>query len=271
MNVLKVALAAGLLAAGTVASAEEVEALMSSSSEVRRAPLVETPRLADDPKGFWSGWKGGVELGLNGSDGNTEVFNFRAGANAERKTDLMVTTASAAYQRAMENSEVTKNRFELNGRNDWIFEKGSPWRYFVTAKYEYDDFQAWLHRVTLGNGIGYAFIENDTTFLLGRAGLGISREFVGGDNKWVPEGILGADFSHKLTERQKITASVDYLPSLSEFPDDYRVIAKAAWEIMVDPEVKMSLKIGVEDRYDSTPGDKKRNDVDYFALLVWSF
>ena len=37
-------------------------------------------------------------------------------------------------------------------------------------------------------------------------------------------------------------------------------------------ETKMSLKVGAEDRFNSHPGpDKKHNDLDYFALLVWSF
>src|SRR4051812_34000027 len=37
---------------------------------------------------FLHGWKGGVEVGLNGSEGNSQSLNIHAGANAERKTDL---------------------------------------------------------------------------------------------------------------------------------------------------------------------------------------
>jgi hypothetical protein len=48
--------------------------------------------------------------------------------------------------------------------------------------------------------------------------------------------------------------------------------AKAGWEIVVDPEVNMTLKLGVEDRYNDNPGpDRKKNDIEYFALLAWSF
>ncbi len=224
-----------------------------------------------DPESFLDGWHGGVEAGLNGSSGNSESLNARAAITGERKTSLMVTKGSATYTRAQEGGTTTKNRFEVAARNDWIFEKGSPWRYFVTGNYEYDDFQEWDHRISLGNGLGYAFIDNDTTLLLGRAGLGVRREIGGSDNRWIPEGILGVDFSHKLTERQKISASVDYFPSLLDFPDDYRIVSKAAWEMIVDPEIKMSFKVGAEYRYDSTPAGAKRGDVDYFALLVWSF
>jgi putative salt-induced outer membrane protein YdiY len=232
----------------------------------------DAPAAPPPPQTFLDGWTGSVEAGLNGSTGNSEVLNARAAVTGERKTDLMITKASATYVRAQESGTTTKNRFELAARNDWIFEKGSPWRYFITGTYDYDDFQDWQHRITLGNGIGYAFIDDDTTLLVGRAGIGVRREFGGSNDDWTPEGIFGADLSHKLTERQKITASIDYYPSLEDFMDDYRIVTKAAWEVLVDPEIKMSLKVGAEHRYDNTPGpNTKRNDLDYFALLVWSF
>lgn len=230
------------------------------------------PPAPKDPESFLDGWHGGIEAGLTGSSGNSEVLNARVAITGERKTSLMVTKGSATYTRTQENGDTTKNRFELAARNDWIFEKGSPWRYFLTGTYEYDDFQDWQHRVTVGNGIGYAFIDDDKTQLIGRAGLGVRREFGSTDDDWTPEAIFGVDFSHKLTERQKITASIDYFPALDDFMDDYRTVTKAAWEVLVDPEVKMSLKIGAEHRYDNVVGPGiEHTDVDYFALLVWSF
>jgi len=89
--------------------------------------------------------------------------------------------------------------------------------------------------------------------------------------EFVPELDLGLDFSHKLTERQNIFASIDYYPSLSDFPQ-YRALGKAGWEIVVDPEVNMYLKIGVSDRYISNPGTGfKKNDLEYFLTLGWEF
>jgi putative salt-induced outer membrane protein YdiY len=268
MDIKSVFAIGAVLAAAGVASAR----IDNELGDIFQPEKPAAPAAPADPETFWDGWHGGVEAGITGSSGNSEVLNARAAITGERKTSLMVTKGSATYVRNQEGSTATKNRFEVAARNDWIFEKGSPWRYFVTGTYEYDDFQDWDHRITLGNGIGYAFIENDKTTLLGRAGIGVRREIGGADNRWIPEGILGVDFSHKLTERQKITASVDYYPSLLDFPEDFRVVTKAAWEIVVDPEIKMSLKVGAEHRHDSEPGGgSERNDVDYFALLVWSY
>lgn len=233
------------------------------------APAPDAPP-ASEPS-WTEGWKGGIELGLNGSEGNTERFNFRAGANAGRKTERFDTKFGFVYSYGREDSADTENKFLAEGRNDWLF-KNSPWRVFAKSTFEYDDFQDWDVRVTAHGGVGYAFIEDDKTLLLGRVGLGFAREFGGEDNAIKFEGLLGADFSRQLTERQKISASVDYYPEIAPELGPYRIEAKAAYEILVDPETKMTLKLGVLDRYDSNPGEGfERNDFEYFALLAWSF
>jgi len=44
------------------------------------------------------------------------------------------------------------------------------------------------------------------------------------------------------------------------------------YSILVDPELNMSLRLGVENRYNSNPGgNDKKNDLDYFLALVWAF
>jgi len=275
-----VVMAAGLAAPAWAGETEltlgpDTVTLISEEQPTAAAPAPDQTKVEEDKDKFgWSflkGWKGGVEIGLNGSEGNSQSFNVHAGVNLQRKVELYDTKASLTYLRASADNEVTKNRFEANLRNDWIFEKGSPWRYFLEGRYEYDDFQDWQNRLTLSNGIGYAFLENERTTLIGRAGVGVRREWGGDDNRWIPEALVGADLSHKLTERQQLTATLDFYSSLLEL-SDYRARLQVGWEILVDPETKMSLKIGIEDRYDSEPGgDKKRNDLDYYALLVWSF
>lgn len=219
---------------------------------------------------FLSAWHGKVELGLNGSAGNSESLNVRGVLGLERKTDELDTRLWANYSYATSEGDKDKSRGELGGRNDWMF-KESAWLVFADALVEYDEFQAWDWRVSGHAGLGYAFIKDEKTTLLGRAGLGFNQTLGGPDEKFTPEGLLGIDASHQLTARQRISGSVDYLPSLRHFPE-FRLVAKVGWEILVDPETKMSLKIGAEDRYDSTPGDDaKKNDIDYFAMLVWSF
>lgn len=222
------------------------------------------------PKSFLEGWKGTVEFGLNGSSGNTERVNLRAGLGAARKTDETDTTLNFTYTWARDDGNNTENRARLDARNDWLLGDG-PWRLFAKGSFEFDDFQEWDTRASLFGGVGYEFIDTSDTFLLGRIGAGITREFGGDDTGITPEGLLGLDFRHALTERQQINATAEFLPDLEDI-GAYRALARASYDILIDPEANLKLKLGVEDRYDSDPGgDFKRNDFDYFALIAWEF
>ncbi len=47
--------------------------------------------------------------------------------------------------------------------------------------------------------------------------------------------------------------------------------ARAAYEYILDPEMGMILRLGAQDRYDSNPGNAKRNDLTYFATWGLKF
>lgn len=216
------------------------------------------------------GWKGSVEVGLAGSDGNTEQASFRTGINATRKTERIETKIGLNYLYAKSNGDETANRLGINIRNDWLL-KDSRWRIFAEGQYENDQFQNWDHRISGFVGVGYEFIKREKTTLVGRAGVGGSQEIGGDDEGFHPEALLGLDFAHKISERQKLTASTDFYPSLDQ-GGEFRWVNKAAWEITVDPETNMFLRVGAEHRHDSDPGDNfKQNDLDYFLTLGWSF
>lgn len=228
------------------------------------------PAPIPDPESFWDGWKRQVDVGVNGAAGNSENFNLRAAISLTRTTSEEITALTAQYVYATNDGDKSTDRGEVALRNDWLI--GSPWRVYAIGKAEYDQFQDWEWRVSAVGGVGYEFIKNDDTLLLGRAGFGLSREFGGGDGRIKPEANLGLDFEHKLDERQRIYASVDYYPSVLNFAQDYRIISKAGYEIVVDPKNNISLKLGVEDRYESEPsGGRTPNDFLYFATLSLGF
>lgn len=234
-------------------------------------PGIPPAEKAEDPSSFWSGWSGSVEGGLNGSDGNSESLDIRANLNAERKVETMETKLTSQFSFSTNGGEKDKNRWFNEARNDWLFGEDHRWSFFTLGQAEYDDFQDWTWRFSAFAGPGYKVIKNDKTTLNLRAGAGLTK-YLGGDrNEIIPEGLLAADIAHQLTERQKLTAGVEYYPSFRAL-DEFRVVARAGWEILIDPEVNMLLKVGVEDRYDSDPGDEfKKNDIDYFILIGWKF
>lgn len=214
-------------------------------------------------------WEGSFELGLDGSDGNSQRFNFRFGIDAKRTTDESMLTLDLDYRRNTNNSLETANRTFFDWRHEWLFEE-SPWTWFVHGTVDYDEFQAFDVRVSLDTGVGYQFMKSERTSFLGRAGSGWSREVGGPDDQYVPEAVFGADFHRQLSKRQKLTANVDYMPDVGD-PMDFRLNTKANWEVLLDEEMNLSLKVTMMDRYDSTPHEAKANDVDYGITLLWTF
>lgn len=216
------------------------------------------------------GWEGSVEVGLAGSDGNTDQMSFRTGINAARKTERTETKFGLSYLYAKSDGEDSANRLGIGLRNDWLL-KDSRWRLFAVAEYEHDKFQDWDHRISGFAGVGYEFIKRERTTLIGRAGIGGSQEIGGEDEGFHPEALLGLELGHKINERQKLAASTDLYPSLDE-TGEFRWVNRAAWEVTVDPETNMFLRLGAEHRHDSDPGGGfKHNDLNYFLTLGWSF
>jgi len=231
-----------------------------------------TDTQLETPKSFWSEWSGGVEFGINGAEGNTNRFSFRTGFDLERKTETMETVFKFTYAYAQDNRVESQNQGLTFGRNDWLFSE-SDWRWYAQAGAEYDMFQSWLWRLSGSTGPGYDFINNDKTVLTGRAGFGFSQTLGGSaPDELRPEGLLGISWDQQITQKQKLTSFATYMPAFDDFPNRYRVNAGANWEILMDEETGLTLKLGLLDQYDSQPGaGSKRNQLQYFALLVWKF
>lgn len=263
-------LTAAVLATVTWAGESGLSPLLQDTVEGPVGPPV-PPEASDRRDSFWSGWKVTISAGVNGSDGNSENFNVRAGAEAKREAIDMDTSLSLTYSYATDDGEPSKHRAEAQGRNDWKVAE-SPWGFFVLATGEYDEFQSWKYRASLFLGPSYRIFDDDRTLLRLRTGIGFTHEFgKEARNELIPELDLGVDFEHKLTERQKVFVTFDYFPSLQDF-SEFRTDTKAGWEIVIDPEVNMSLKLGVNHRHNSEPGEgKKPNDLEYFAMIGWTF
>ncbi len=216
------------------------------------------------------GWEYAFSAGISGASGNNENFAGRIKLTGDRKTETMETSAYASYLYSTSEGQRSASRGELGFNNDWLLE--GPWRYFAQGKYEYDGFQAWQHRISGAVGVGYEFINNDKTTLIGRAGLGGSFETgKNADEKFVPEGLLGLDWTHQLSKNTKLTAGTVYYPSFNNL-GEFRWNNNAGIEVLLDDETGMTLNAGIEHRHDSDPGMGIRpNDVDYYMGVGWKF
>lgn len=226
-------------------------------------PAAETPKI----------WSGGGEIGTNGATGNTELFSVRAGVNAQRKTADNLFKGDFLYTYTNLNSKLTQNQALLNARDEILF-PGTAWSLFTSTNIEYDELRAYRFRVGVYGGVGYQVIDDERTNWRLRAGAGAVREiagYTGGpESRWVPELVFGTDYSYKFDDRQSFEVTLDYYPRIDDF-GQFRVRARAAYQIIIDKENGIVLRLGAQDRYDSNPGPSKRNDLTYFASLGIKF
>jgi putative salt-induced outer membrane protein YdiY len=205
---------------------------------------------------------------MNSSEGNADAFSMRAGAEMKRKTNFNEIGFDVSYSKASANGVESQHNALFNaGYEQFLGE--SRWTVFDKVGLEYDEFRAFDLRFWLNAGIGYQIIKSDPITWKGRFGAGASREFGGPMDEWVPEAVFGTDYDHQIRAGQKLSATVDYFPAWENFAD-YRVVAMVSWELLLSEEHDVSLKISVNDRYDSTPNGRRPNDINYAVLLLWT-
>ena len=248
---------------------EETLPAADRAAEEPQSAATATEKLPIEPETPAKPWKGGFELGLDGTEGNSQTLNFRLGFDAKRSAPESAITLDLDYRKNTTEAEETAHRAFLDWRYERLFGE-SPWTCFVHGTVDYDEFKAFDLRVTADLGVGYRLIKTERTLLVARAGGGFSHEIGGTDESYVPEAVFGLDFERQLSQRQKLTFSTEYTPDVTDI-GDFRLTSRAGWEVLVDQEMNLSLKLSVLDRYDSTPGGAKPNDLDYSAVLLWKF
>lgn len=243
-----------------VPGAASVDLAVEERVEVEDVAVVETAHEL---------WQRSVEFGIVGTGGNSESLNVRAGGHLVRDGPMSKLTLDIHYKRVSQDFVETANRLYFEGRNEWDFQD-SPLIGFLHGTVEFDEFLPYDSRVTTDLGWGYKLLDLATTKIIGRVGSGVAREIGGPANMYVPEGMAGLDAEHRLTRRQRMNAKVEYFPDWTQ-PGEYRMNSTANWELLFDAEANLSLKLGVINRYDSTPNGAARNDLDYSLVLLLGF
>ena len=220
--------------------------------------------------GYWFGptpWDTSIELGINGSSGTSESLSIRTGGYIKRESRFSKLDLSTSYNRTTNGGEATQDNAQLDARNDWLLDESSPWTLYATGNLFYDHFAAFDAQVNANTGVGYRFLHEPGLNLIGRMGAGTSREVGGPDDRWVPESLLGVEYSQQLSSTQKFYSKLDYFPEWEEF-GEYRLVADIAWEIALVQPSNLSLKIAASDRFDSTPNGSNPHLVNYSVLLL---
>ena len=212
-----------------------------------------------------------MDLGMNGATGNSDVFNFRGGWNVRRKTETNVFTSDFLYVYSVQNGKTNTQQALLNSRDEILF-PGSRWTLFAANQVEYDELRAYRFRVGIYGGTGYTVFDDSRKTLRTRVGVGAVRELGsdGSASRWVEEFLFGYDFRCKVSEHSSLISILDCYPRIGDW-GQFRLRARVAYEYVIDPETGTVLRVGVQDRYDSDPGNAKRNDLTYFTTLGIKF
>ena len=255
---------------GTEGLADHLNAQLDSATVTGPAPLdEEVIRWYQYPRRWTKGWDSHAEIGLDGSDGNAETLAIQTGLETKRKTELYTFELDVDYRQASSRGVTTEDNGRLNLDHDRMMGE-SAWAVFGKLGLEWDRFKAFNLRVALNGGVGYYWVRNDTATLITRVGAGSSREHGAPIDEWVAESVYAVEAERQLTERQKLKGKLNYFPSWVD-SSDFRVVADASWEILLDGSKNFSLKLSVTDRYDSTPQGALPNDFYYTLLLLYKF
>ncbi len=215
-------------------------------------------------------WKIRLELGLNGSTGNTEEVNFRGRAEAKRTGlhDRLTVFTEVNFGR----QSGTRSKNEALGGVNLEIDINERWYTYGRIGLEYDEFESLDIRATAAIGVGYFAIKKPNHELKLRAGAGYRHEsFNTGIS--TDEGIVefGYDYRIDVNEFVSITDSLTYQPSLDDPLGDYILVHQIAAEIPLGKkDNNWKLKVGMKNEYDSMPQPGiDRLDTSYFLNLVF--
>lgn len=236
---------------------------------------IEPPKQKKESPGlfgtsFMAGWTREINFGVNGAQGNTVNLNLTGGFDLKAENERRRWTWSGRYILKTDDGSTTDNNARVQTRYDWLSPE-SPWFLFVEPLYDYDDFKAWKHRITLSAGPGYDIVQRETFSL--RSGLGVSgqKEFDGPKDARFG-GLWSVNLEWKPSDRYSFSAGNQLFPYFVNTLGQFRNLTTASWKISLTEDPRLSLNFGVENDYESDPpaGDKA-NDFKYFGTLGLGF
>ncbi len=237
-------------------------------ASVAATPLA--PTVAEEP-GWLDLWKFQFEGGWNGSSGVSNQQSFRIRVSGVRAASETSTTASVLWQHQQVEGEARSNNVIVDARNDWNPGPKGGWGFFVAGNSEYNEFASWDFRVSANAGLSIDLVKESDLTIVTRAGFGGTKEF--GSVRTDPKAELwpSMDVLYTIDERSKIGCSITGALNIEDV-DASRASIKAWYEVMLDPKSNVSLKLGIEDRYEPSPAlGRESHQLDYYAAIVFPF
>lgn len=235
-----------------------------------RVPVAQLSAASTHPgilgTGFLARWDKEVSVGITGSQGDTDETDARIGMLLQYADDERRWRIDGRYEIGYSEGDLDDHDATINALRDWLW-KESRWFAFAYGLYDYDDFEAWKHRLTFGAGPGYRLIPEGAFTLDARFGPFFTYEFGDEDNPR-PE-LAGGLFANWVVRRaHTLTLANVYFQTLDEA--ELRNVTRFEWKIRPAGFQHLSLKLGAYNEYDSA-SRKSKNNINYFTMLGWDF
>ena len=229
---------------------------------------------AAEEKTFWQrfreDWNSKLTLGLNGSAGPTDRQDYRIKFKTGFEDGRDRVSFDTSWYYATADGNQSQNQFQANLTKDWL-QKDEPWFFFVKGQYKFDNNRSWENRTSAFGGGGYTLTKTEDVEVNTRLGFGGTYEY-GSVNDFTPEALFGGSVvKWHVSERSAIAGETLYYPSLED-SRNFRIESSLEWTYKLDMADGLSLKLGVENEYDSaTPNETGNNDLRYYGAVVLSF
>ncbi|MDG1838660.1 MAG: DUF481 domain-containing protein [Phycisphaerales bacterium] len=238
-------------------------------------PLVDSGGRSDQagrppapPKPTPSPWTGSIGAALTASKAVTSTYNMRLSGSLNHKSADSATSLSISYYLNSSAGVITDNDLLARGDHNWL-RKESNWELFVQSTYQYDEFEAWAHRVSPYGGVGYRIVDEEDLKFTIKSGGGLTWEQNAGIVR--PQVLLEFESSWTIDESQSIAGYSSIAPDVNN-PADYLATIKWDWRIRLGKTSPLALSIGVRNIYDSMPGaGENHNDFKAWAGVTLNF
>jgi putative salt-induced outer membrane protein YdiY len=216
--------------------------------------------------GFLRGWTRRIDLGINGKEGNSVSTNVTSGLAFSYADDWTRWRINGRYLYDREDGGDSDNNARLDIFRDWLFPE-SRWFIRLGGIYQFDQFEAWRHRVTLAGGPGLHLLETEAHKIDLVLGPAFTREF-GDSQANKAESILELDYTWTISERQSFSVDNNFFLETSPDAGAIRNFTRVRWSLALLERPKLSLNLGVDNEYESRPEDgDKANDLTYLMTL----
>jgi putative salt-induced outer membrane protein YdiY len=205
--------------------------------------------------------------------GNSETFLATLSLDTKRKweKDEVTLSVSGGYGESKVNDVNTKNTEFLQGYGQYN-------RLFTERFYgglrlngEYDGIAGVEYRFVVSPMAGYYLIKNTNMTLAVEGGPSLIYEHLKGQPSHGYWAARAAErFEYKLSATTKVWESLEYLPKVDQWADNYLLNFEAGIDTAINKH--WSLRVVFQDMYASAPAnDRKQNDIRLLAGTAYKF